>query len=73
MEDYGIYVGKKLSKTSKKSGIPLWRWGLVKRTTSKPSTNDIKEEIRKADAIKGYAMRLNPRPWKKVSQTISLD
>ena len=70
MEEYGIYVGKKLAKRSPKSGIPLWRWTLVKRTTSKPTASQIKEEINAKGGNMGYAMRLKPRPWKKVSATI---
>ncbi len=70
MEEYGIYVGKKLAKRSPKSGIPLWRWTLVKRTTSKPTASQIKEEINAKGGDMGYAMRLKPRPWKKVSATI---
>jgi hypothetical protein len=70
MEEYGIYVGKKTGKRSPRSGVPLWRWTLVKRTSSKPSDADIMAEIRKANGLMGYAMRLKPRPWKKVSATI---
>ena len=70
MEEYGIYVGKKLAKRSAKSGVPLWRWTLVKRVTSKPSTADIKAQIKAKNGNMGYAMRLKPRPWKKVSETI---
>ncbi len=70
MEEYGIYVGKKLAKRSPKSGIPLWRWTLVKRINKKPSTSDIKEAIKDKNGDMGYAMRLKPRPWKKVSETI---
>ena len=72
MEEYGIYVGKKLAKRSPKSGVPLWRWVLVKRTKSKPSADDIKKEIKAKKGNMGYAMRLKPRPWKKVSQTIKI-
>ncbi|MFA5406641.1 MAG: hypothetical protein WC307_04770 [Candidatus Nanoarchaeia archaeon] len=72
MEEYGIYVGQKLAKRSPKSGVPLWRWTLVKRVTKKPTSNEIKEEINAKKGNKGYAMRLKPRPWKKVSETISV-
>lgn len=70
-EEYGIYVGKKLAKRSPKSGVPLWRWTLVERVSKKPSNEDIKSAISKKTGDKGYAMRLKPRPWKKVSSTIS--
>ncbi len=70
-EEYGIYVGKKLAKRSPKSGIPLWKWTLVKRVSMKPSNEDIKSAISEKQGDKGYAMRLKPRPWKKVSGTIS--
>jgi len=70
MEEYGIYVGKKLAKRSPKSGVPLWRWTLVKRVSSKPSPADIKAAIKAKAGNMGYAMRLKPRPWKKVSDTI---
>lgn len=69
-EEFGIYVGKKTGKRSPRSGVPLWKWTLVKKVTSKPSDADIKEQITKATALMGYAMRLKPRPWKKVSKTI---
>ena len=71
-EEYGIYVGKKLAKRSPKSGVPLWRWTLVKKVSKKPSDADIKTEITAKSGNMGYAMRLKPRPWKKVSQTIKL-
>ncbi len=70
MEEYGIYVGKKLAKRSPKSGVPLWRWVLVKRTNKKPTNEEIKKEIINHKGDMGYAMRLKPRPWKKVSETI---
>jgi|GEM_PF-2226613 len=70
MEEYGIYVGKKLAKRSPKSGVPLWRWTLVKRVTKKPSNADIKAAIASKSGNMGYAMRLKPRPWKKVSPTV---
>ncbi|HLE06378.1 MAG TPA: hypothetical protein VI790_03420 [Candidatus Nanoarchaeia archaeon] len=72
MEEYGIYVGKKLAKRSPKSGVPLWKWTLVKRVKTKPSNDDIKKEITAKTGDMGYAMRLKPRPWKKVSQTIKI-
>ena len=68
----GIYVGKKLDKNSKRSGVPLWRWGIVKRMTSRPTVKQIKAEIKKNNGLKGYAMRIKPRPWKKTSSTISI-
>lgn len=71
-EEYGIYVGKKLAKRSPKSGIPLWKWTLVKRTTKKPEVADIKVEIKAKSGDMGYAMRLKPRPWKKVSPTVKM-
>ena len=70
-EEYGIYVGKKLAKRSPKSGVPLWKWTLVKRVNTKPSNEEIKAAISEKAADKGYAMRLKPRPWKKVSATIN--
>jgi hypothetical protein len=72
MTEYGIYVGKQLAKRSPKSGIPLWKWTLVKRVTNLPTEADIKAEIKKNDGDMGYAMQLKPRPWKKVSKTIKL-
>jgi len=72
MEEYGIYVGKKLAKRSPKSGVFLWRWTLVKRVSKKPSVADIKEQITAKKGNMGYAMRLKPRPWKKVSATIKI-
>ncbi len=72
MDEYGIYVGKKTGKRSPRSGVALWRWTLVKRTSEKPSDNEIKSEIRKKGGLMGYAMRLKPRPWKKVSKTIKM-
>ncbi len=72
MEEYGIYVGKKTGKRSPRSGVPLWRWTLVKRTSKKPTDAEIKEEIKKMDGLMGYAMRLFPKPWKKVSKTIKV-
>lgn len=72
MEEYGIYVGKKTGKRSPRSGVPLWRWTLVKRVSTKPSADQIKAEINKVNGLMGYAMRLKPRPWKKVSATIKI-
>lgn len=71
-EEYGIYVGKKLAKRSPKSGVPLWRWTLVKRVDSPPTDEEIRQAIRQEGGNMGYAMRLVPRPWKKVSETIKL-
>lgn len=71
MAEYGIYVGKKTGKKSKRSRVALWRWGLVHRTSVKPSVATIRQWIRKKNGLKGYAMRLKPRPWKKVSITVS--
>jgi hypothetical protein len=72
MEEYGIYVGKKTGKRSPRSGVPLWKWTLVKRQEKKPSDAEIKELIDKNTGLMGYAMRLKPRPWKKMSKTIKV-
>lgn len=72
MEEYGIYVGKKLAKRSPKSGVPLWKWTLVKRVSKAPSDSEIKSIINSQGGDMGYAMRLKPRPWKKVSATIKV-
>lgn len=72
IEEYGIYVGKKLAKRSHKSGVPLWRWTLVKRVNTPPTDSEIKKIIRQEGGNMGYAMRLKPRPWKKVSETIKI-
>jgi len=72
MEEFGIYIGKKTGTRSAKSGIPLWKWALIKRTNVVPSEAEIKELIKENEGLMGYAMRLKPRPWKKVSETIKL-
>ncbi|MDD5417260.1 MAG: hypothetical protein PHW96_00030 [Candidatus Nanoarchaeia archaeon] len=72
MTEFGIYVGRQLDKNSERSGVPLWRWQIVKRTLNRPTVKDIKTEIKKHNGLKGYAMRIKPRPWKKTSETISL-
>lgn len=72
LAEFGIYVGRKLDVTSKKSGVPLWRWTIVKKIEKRPTIKQIKTEIKDNKGEKGFAMRLNPRPWKKTSKTVSI-
>ena len=72
MVEFGIYVGRKLNTNSIKSGVPLWKWTIVKRIEKRPTIKQIKSEIKLNKGEKGFAMRIKPRPWKKTSKTISV-
>lgn len=68
---YGLYIGRKLAKRSIKSGVKLWKWYLLKKTSRIPDKEEIIKAIKKESADKAYVMRLSPRPWKKVTKTIN--
>lgn len=69
---YGVYGGMQTGRRSPKSGVPLWKWTLIRKVSKVPSVDEIKQILKENGAVMGYVMRLKPRPWTKVSETIKL-